>query len=81
MTSVKGVEAPVVIRDISNYGCSIPPGPKWLRLGAFVWLRAGGESAAVGIVRWIRDDAAGIEFLRPLTPGGPGLASLIDDEA
>jgi len=79
ITSVRGVEAPVAIRDISTYGCSIPPGADWLRMGAFVWLRAGGESAAVGIVRWIREEAIGIEFLRPLVPGGPGLACLIED--
>lgn len=80
ITSAQGAEMPVVIGDISTYGCSIGRSADWLKQGAFVWLRAGGESAVIGIVRWIREEAAGIEFVRPLEPGAYGLASLIDDE-
>lgn len=80
IASAQGAETPVVIGDISTYGCSIGRNADWLKQGVFVWIRAGGESAVIGIVRWIREEAAGIEFVRPLAPGGYGLASLIEDE-
>jgi hypothetical protein len=81
VTSAQGAETPVVIGDISSHGCSIGRDADWLKQGVFVWLRAGSEAAIIGIVRWIREETAGIEFVRPLAPGAYGLASLIDDEA
>lgn len=80
MKSAQGEETPVVLGDISSHGCSVGRNADWLKQGVFVWLQAGGEAAVIGIVRWIREDAAGIEFVRPLTPGGYGLASLIDED-
>ena len=81
IASAQGAETPVVIRDISTHGCSIGWNADWMKPGGFVYLRAAGGAAVTGIVRWTREGAAGIEFVRPLAPGGGGLASLIDDES
>lgn len=85
IASTQGSESPVVVRDISTHGCSIEGNADWIKPGAFVDLRPAGEAVVTGapvtgIVRWTREGAAGIEFVRPLAPGGGGLASLIDDE-
>ncbi len=80
IASAQGPEMTVIIRDISAYGCSIGPSADWMKPGGFVSLRPRGEAGVTGIVRWIRDGAAGIEFVRPLSLGGGGLAGLIEDE-
>jgi len=80
IASAQGPETAVMIRDISTHGCSLGPCADWMKPGGFVCLRPSGEAAVTGIVRWIRDGAAGIEFVRPLAPGGGGLAGLIDDQ-
>ena len=80
IVSARGTEAPAIIRDISAHGCSIAGNADWMKPGGFLYLRPHGEAAVTGIVRWIREGAAGIEFVRPLARGDGGLASLIDDE-
>ena len=56
----------VALADVSEHGCAIRGEAGWLRMGGFVSIRIGEEPALQGIVRWIRDGAAGMEFLRPI---------------
>ena len=54
------------ILDLSCHGCNLTTGDTGLHPGEFVMIRLEGTEALRGIVRWIRDGEAGIEFLRPL---------------
>jgi hypothetical protein len=58
----------VALADVSEHGCAIQGEAAWLRAGGFVSIRIGDEPALQGIIRWIRDGAAGMEFLRPIPP-------------
>ncbi|MCJ2181317.1 PilZ domain-containing protein [Novosphingobium sp. 1949] len=58
--------------DISPYGCALWGRGLALRCGVVVTLRPieaphSAETDLDAIVRWIREDTAGLEFLRPLT--------------
>ena len=55
------------LRDISAYGCNLACDAEWLRLGRFVSLRLAKDWTIQAIVRWSRDGATGIEFLRPIS--------------
>lgn len=57
------------LRDISVYGCNVISEAEWLRLGIFVAIRLEGGQAIQAIVRWVRDGACGVEFLRPIAEG------------
>jgi hypothetical protein len=62
-----GERASARLRDISTYGCNLLSGADWLRMGRFITLRLSKERSLQAIVRWTRDGAAGIEFLRPIS--------------
>ena len=68
ISSTKGDEGEAAVRDISTHGCCVGTQADWLRLGVFISLRLEEEIAVMGIVRWVRDGSAGVEFLRPLQP-------------
>ena len=55
------------LRDISVYGCNLGCEADWLRMGRFITLRLGKDRTIHAIVRWARDGATGIEFLRPIS--------------
>ncbi len=67
------------IRDASTHGCRINSDASWLRLGAIISIRLEDDAGVMGIVRWVRDGAAGVEFLQPLTPGQDAWESLFED--
>jgi PilZ domain len=54
------------LRDISTYGCNLLTDAEWLRAGNFVSIRLGAERTIQAVVRWSRDGASGVEFLRPI---------------
>lgn len=68
-----------VIRDLSSHGCRIDTDATWLRIGAFITIRLDEQSAVMGIVRWLRGGAGGIEFLQPIRPGDDAWQVLFDD--
>ena len=65
--SSHGDRGKALIRDVSVHGCSLDTDATWLRMGQFVSLRLSNEWTIQVIVRWFRDDRAGVEFLRPIT--------------
>jgi hypothetical protein len=54
------------LRDISQFGCNIKLRAAWLRVGRFVTLTFDEELEILAVIRWNRDDIAGLEFFRPL---------------
>jgi hypothetical protein len=54
------------IFDISVEGCCIRPRNIFLRVGSRIMIRPQGMEGLTGIVRWISDDLAGVEFDRPI---------------
>lgn len=61
----------VVISDISEGGCRIDSQALVLRPGDPVVIRPDGLEGLGGVIRWVRDHSAGIDFERPaLWSGG-----------
>ncbi len=56
------------LRDVSANGCNVRCRAGWLRGGIFISIRLGHEPPLQAIVRWVREDRCGVEFLRPITP-------------
>ena len=50
----------------SLHGCRIQSDETWIRVGGFVSIRIERGASLQAIVRWARDGAAGMEFLRPI---------------
>jgi hypothetical protein len=65
--SSHGDEASVLLADVSTHGCNVKGEVAWLRTGSFVSIGLGNEPPLRAIVRWIRDGAAGMEFLWPVS--------------
>lgn len=61
-----GRTAPGILADVSLHGCSIRTADDWLRPGSFVKVGFDEESMLGAIVRWVRDGAAGMEFIGPV---------------
>ncbi|WP_274378218.1 PilZ domain-containing protein [Novosphingobium pentaromativorans] len=55
-----------VISDISIEGCCIRPRSLFFKVGTRVMIRPEGMEVLTGVVRWNKDDVAGIEFDRPM---------------
>ena len=68
LSSAHGDEAYVRLADVSTHGCNIRGEVAWLRTGAFVSIGFGEGADLRAIVRWMRDGAAGMEFLQPVPP-------------
>jgi len=65
--SSHGDRAKALIRDVSIYGCSLECDAGWLRNGMFLTLHLNAEWSIQAIVRWVREDRTGVEFLRPIS--------------
>ncbi|MDE2596988.1 MAG: PilZ domain-containing protein [Sphingomonadales bacterium] len=59
------------LADLSDYGCNVRGNVSALRSGSFISLRLDGGKPVQALVRWVRDDAAGVEFLRPIGDDHP----------
>jgi len=66
--SSHGDEAIMTIANISIHGCNISGVAPWLRLGGFVTVALRSGEAMTAIVRWVRGDSAGVEFMRSVPP-------------
>lgn len=59
-----GTYASALLADVSLHGCCVRTDADSLRQGAFVSIGLGAEPKMPAIVRWVRGNAAGMEFLR-----------------
>ena len=65
--SSHGDRAKALIRDVSVYGCALECQSGWIRSGMFLSIHLNAEWTVQAIVRWVREDRAGVEFLRPIS--------------
>jgi hypothetical protein len=54
------------ISDLSSEGCCISTDSLFIKVGARVVIRPDGLEGLTGIVRWISEDKAGVEFDTPV---------------
>ena len=72
----------VSLWDLSSRGCRVLLDGMELKIGQCIVLKTEGLEALSGIVRWCRDDFAGVEFDNPLHPSVVGhLCQLNPDES
>jgi hypothetical protein len=58
----------VSLADISTHGCCVRSEAEGMRIGRFVSIGIDDGQMLQAVVRWVRDGAAGMEFLRPIPP-------------
>jgi hypothetical protein len=74
----QGRRLPVQLADISLHGCSVRAEGDGLRQGAFVSIGLCDDSMLSAVVRWVRGDAAGMEFLRAVPANQTAWHDLMD---
>lgn len=62
----QGRRLPVLLADISLHGCCVEIDGEAPRQGAFVSIGLDERSMLPAIVRWVRGNAVGMEFLRAI---------------
>lgn len=67
LRSSYGEESEIILADVSTHGCNVKMEESWLRSGTFVSIRLEEDPLVQGIVRWVRNGAAGIEFVQPFS--------------
>ena len=81
VASSHGDSAKMTIGNVSTHGCNIRGEAAWLRIGSFVGVSLEGGPPLKAIVRWVRDDSAGLEFMRPVPSGNTAWHELINSIA
>lgn len=76
--SSRGESANMTIANVSIHGCNINGAADWLRLGGFVAVQLNEGEPMNAIVRWVRAESAGLEFLRSVPAGHAVWHQLID---
>jgi hypothetical protein len=78
LETMKGDRIEGVIADLSMLGCAVKGPIDDLGISRFVSFAIKGEPPLQGIVRWVRDGSAGIEFLQPVPSELAGYHKLIN---
>ena len=81
VTSSRGDSAAMTIANVSTHGCNIRGTANWLRIGSFVGVALEDKPMLLAIVRWVRDESAGLEFMRPVAPGNKPWHDLINSKS
>ena len=74
----QGRRLSVRLADISHHGCCVETSGDGLRQGAFVSIGLCDHSMLPAIVRWVRGQAAGMEFLRAVPADQTAWMDLMD---
>lgn len=74
----QGRRTSVLLADISHHGCCVQTDADELRQGAFVSIGLCEDSMLPAIVRWVRGQAAGMEFLRAVPADQTAWLDLMD---
>lgn len=53
--------------DLSEHGCSLQSDSPPVKAGQFVTVNLSPSQQSAAIVRWVRGDLAGVEFLHPIS--------------
>jgi hypothetical protein len=78
VASSHGDSAIMIIGNVSTHGCNVRGPADWLRLGSFVAVGIEGSAPLQAIVRWVRDDSAGLEFMRPVPSDNMAWRAMLD---
>ena len=78
VTTSRGSRFSALLADVSLHGCCVQADAGALRQGAFVSIGLSEESMLPAIVRWVRGQAAGMEFLRAVPAGQSEWHELMD---
>ncbi len=81
VTSSRGDSAALTIANVSTHGCNVRGYAPWLRIGSFVGVALEDTPMLLAIVRWTREGTAGLEFMRPVTPGNKPWHDLINSKS
>lgn len=73
-----GGRASVLLADVSLHGCCVRTDFGSLRQGAFVAIGLGAEPRVPAVIRWVRGNAAGMEFLRQVPADRTDWRALMD---
>ncbi|WP_395327065.1 PilZ domain-containing protein [Novosphingobium sp. BL-8H] len=76
--SSRGERTDSVLTDVSLHGCCVSGAAAWLRQGAFVSIGLGQGAALRAVVRWVRGNLAGMEFLHAVPHGAREWHELMD---
>lgn len=76
--SLRGDRMESLLTDVSLHGCCVSGAAAWLRQGAFVSIAIGTNEALRAVVRWVRGDAAGMEFLHAVPSSAREWHDLMD---
>jgi len=63
-----GSPVDVMLRDISEGGCSFPAGQQKVVIGSPIQVYIAGSGPHRGSVRWVEDGQVGVIFTQPLPP-------------
>jgi hypothetical protein len=66
--NARGDSARIQLAEVSLHGCRISADQPWLRVGGFISISIDQGAKLQAIVRWVRDGAAGMEFLHAIPP-------------
>lgn len=75
VTSMHGDRSEGRLGDISIFGCNVnfDGAADWLRTGKFVTIEVRDGPSVQAVIRWCRDNVAGVEFLRPISESDASL--------
>lgn len=76
--SSRGERMDTVLTDVSLHGCCVSGTAPWLRQGAFVSIGLGRSDSLRAVVRWVRGDSAGMEFLHAVPAAAREWHELMD---
>jgi len=78
LQSSRGELEAAMLADVSLHGCCISTQAPWIRQGSFVSVGLGEFPKLAAVVRWVREGAAGMEFLHPIPSARYEWHELID---
>jgi hypothetical protein len=73
-----GKAASALLVDISRHGACVRSDAAWLRPGSFIKIAIAEDDRLEAVVRWVRDGAAGMEFLNPVSADREAWLALMD---
>ncbi|MBV1916499.1 MAG: PilZ domain-containing protein [Sphingomonadaceae bacterium] len=66
LENARGDAADVLLAEVSLHGCRVQCAESWIRTGSFISIGIADAAKLQAIVRWVRDDSVGMEFLRAI---------------
>ncbi len=78
LVPANGETAQVILADVSAQGCCVRCPAGTLRSGQFIGIALDAEEPLQAVIRWVRDGAVGMEFVRPVPTARTDWHALMD---